>query len=343
MDERKLKILAAIVDEYIRTGEPVGSKAVTQLADVKVSPATIRNDMSVLEHLGYLEQPYTSAGRVPTVKGYRLYIDELMAVEHLSESEIKRLDSMIEKSGDAAEDGLIQCAVTTLAELTQCAAVVADSSPKFSLISKVEVIPTGKRVYVILLVTSSGNIRNRTCRLEFDLSHDQLNFFTRYLEENLHGISVSELSEEMLDRMVAAMGAYMVALSPLIKGLQEMSADLKKEEVTLSGERNLFSREDIDKMEVVKFIEHKHRITDLLDDTFNGIQVKFGAEDGDFAIGNSSMIVSKFRKGDCDAGSLGIIGPLRLDYSKIIPYIEYFTRKLTEQLTAEDDNERGGY
>jgi heat-inducible transcriptional repressor len=224
-----------------------------------------------------------------------------------------------------------------LADLTQCAAVVANSAPKFSVISKVEVIPTGKRMYVILLITSNGNIKNKACRLEFDLNHEQLEFFTRYMEENIHGVSVEELSEDMLDKMVAAMGAYMVALSPLIKGIYELSEGLKHEEITFSGEENLFSCGDLDKMEVVRFIEHKNRITELLDDTFSGIQVKFGTEDDKFVIGNSSMIVSNYRKDNRTAGSLGIIGPMRLDYGKIIPYVEYFTQKLTTLISENDD------
>ena len=153
MDDRKLKILAAVVDEYIKTGEPVGSKAIAALIDIKVSAATIRNDMAALEQLGYLEQPHTSAGRIPTFKGYRLYIDELMTVQSLPEEERSRLDKMLEEQDNLTEDVIIQSAVTTLAELTQCAAVVANSAPKFSVISKVEVIPTGKKMYVILLIT----------------------------------------------------------------------------------------------------------------------------------------------------------------------------------------------
>ena len=246
---------------------------------------------------------------------------------------------MLEEQDNLPLAVIIQGAVTTLAELTQCAAVVANSAPKFSVISKVEVIPTGKKMYVILLITSNGNIKNKACRLEFDLNHEQLEFFTHYIEEKLHGVSVEELSEEMLDKMVAAMGAYMVTLSPLIKGIYELSEGLKHEEITVSGEENLFSCHELDKMEIVRFIEHKNEITDLLDDTFSGIQVKFGTENDNLVIGNSSMIVSNYHKHNRTAGSLGIIGPMRLDYGKIIPYVEYFTQKLTTLISDEENEE----
>ena len=337
MDERKLKILAAVVDEYVRTGEPVGSKVISKLDNIKVSSATIRNDMAALEQMGYLEQPHTSAGRIPTFAGYRLYIDELMTLPDLPDEEKTRLDSLLGDK-DTPEELLVQNAAAALTEITQCAAVVTNSAPRFSVISKVEVIPTGKRLYVILLITSNGSIKNKACRLEFDLSHEQLEFFTHYIEENLNGVSVEQLSEEMFDKMVAAVSAYMVSLSPLVKGICELSEDLRQQELTLSGGEKLLSCEELDKMEVVRFIEHKNQLSDMLEDTFSGIQVKFGSESDSFAIGNSSLIVSKYRKDGKEAGSLGVIGPMRVDYKKIIPYVDYLTQKISYLMSGSDDD-----
>lgn len=337
MDERKLKILAAVVDEYVRTGEPVGSKVISKLDNIKVSSATIRNDMAALEQMGYLEQPHTSAGRIPTFAGYRLYIDELMTLPDLPDEEKSRLDSLLGDK-DTPEELLVQNAAAALTEITQCAAVVTNSAPRFSVISKVEVIPTGKRLYVILLITSNGSIKNKACRLEFDLSHEQLEFFTHYIEENLNGVSVEQLSEEMFDKMVAAVSAYMVSLSPLVKGICELSEDLRQQELTLSGGEKLLSCEELDKMEVVRFIEHKNQLSDMLEDTFSGIQVKFGSESDSFAIGNSSLIVSKYRKDGKEAGSLGVIGPMRVDYKKIIPYVDYLTQKISYLMSGSDDD-----
>ena len=337
MDDRKLKILAAVIDEYVRTGEPVGSKAISKLDNIKVSAATIRNDMAALEQMGYLEQPHTSAGRVPTFAGYRLYIDELMTLPDLPDDEKKRLDNMLGDE-DTPEELLVQNAAAALTEITQCAAVVTNSVPRFSVISKVEVIPTGKRLYVILLITSNGSIKNKACRLEFDLSHEQLEFFSHYIEENLSGISVDDLSKEVLDKMVAAVSAYMVSLFPLVRGICELSEDLRQQELTISGGEKLLSCEDLDKMEVIRFIEHKNELSDVLEDTFSGIQVKFGSENDSFAIGNSSLIVSKYRKDGKEAGSLGVIGPMRVDYKKIIPYVDYLTQKISYLMSGGEDD-----
>ncbi len=336
MDERKLKILAAIIDEYILTGEPVGSKAIAKVPGINVSAATIRNDMSMLEQLGYLEQPHTSAGRVPTFIGYRLYIDKLMKIEQLSESERSKLDDMLGQEENLTEESIIQSAGKALAELTKCATVVANAAPKFSVITKVDVVPTGKRLYLILLITSNGSIKNKACRLEFDLNDEQLDFFAHYIQENLQGVSIETLSEERMDQLITALGAYMITLAPLVKGLCELSRDLLQNELTISGEKNLLSCNEFDKNDIVKFIEHKDEFAALLNDSFSGIQVVFSEEKNDFVISNSSMIVSKYHKGNKNAGSLGIIGPMRLNYSKIIPYIEYFTQKITDILSKEE-------
>lgn len=342
MDSRKIKILKAVVDEYIMTGEPVGSKTISNLPDINVSSATVRNDMSLLEQLGYLEQPHTSAGRIPTFNGFKLYIETIMNSEppHLSEDEKSYLDSMLAEAENLTEELIIQSASTALSELTKCAAVVTNHSPKFSVITKVEVIPTGRRLYVILLITSDGSIKNKACRLEFDLDEQQLGFFTDFIQNNLEGVSLEDVSEDMLSSLITALGTYMVTLTPLIQGVYELSKDLLKDEVTVKGEKNLLYCSELDKMEVVKFMEHKNEFQKLLNDSFSGIKVVFSQEKDGFIIGNSSMIVSKYKKGNRDAGSLGIIGPMRLNYSKIIPYIEYFTQKITD-LISEDDDESG--
>lgn len=338
LDERKRRILAAVVDAYILTGEPVGSKAIAALPDIRVSPATIRNDMAMLEQLGYLEQPHTSAGRIPTYSGYRLYIDELMNEKTLSEEEKILLDSCLDVDVPTA-DALIESASKALAELTHCATVVKNVAPKFSVITKVELIPTGRRMYVLLMVTSSGNIKNKVCRLEFDLTNEQIEFFSRYMAENLQGVSIEDLDGDTIDRLVSAMGAYMVTLAPLLQGVCELAEGFKDNEIKLQGEKNLLARQDINSDQIVQFFENKNKVVkNMLDDSFGDLQVLFG-EDGGFIIENSSMIVSKIKKDGKTAGSLGVIGPMRLDYAKVIPYLEYLTDRITDIISDNDDED----
>ena len=335
MDDRKLKILAAVVNEYIVTGEPVGSKTIASMPDIRVSPATIRNDMAMLEQLGYLEQPHTSAGRIPTYKGYKLYIDQLMPEKALSDSEKQMLDNMLD-SDNPAEDALIDSASKALAEITNCVTVVSSISPQFSVIAKVDAIPTGKRMYVLLMITSSGSIQNKMCRLEFDLTNEQLQFFNNYMTENLSGVSIDSLSDETIEKLAEAMGTYAVTLTPLMNGIRELAKSFMQNDVHVSGEKNLLARNDIGAEDVINFLERKNEFSKLLDDSFSGLRVMFG-EDGGFVISNSSMIVSPIKKGGKTAGSLGLIGPMRLYYAKIIPYIEYLTDKISDILTESAD------
>lgn len=335
MDDRKLRILTAVVDEYIMTGEPVGSKVI--MSHVKASSATIRNEMAELEKQGYLEQPHTSAGRVPTYKGYRLYVDSLMQQDPLTEDEKKLLDDMLPQDYLTEKD-LVETASLALAELTKCATVVANSTPKFSLISKVEVIPTGKRMYVILMITSNGEIKNKVCRLEFDLTHEQLEFFDNFVKENLNGVPLSELSDDYISKLTEAMGAYMMTLSPLVLELLNMSREMDND-ITLNGQKNLLTCKDFDQGEIITFLDNQRELRNFIDDTFSGLNIMFSPEKDGFFIHNSSMITSPFSKDGKTAGTLGLLGPMRIDYAKFIPYLEYFTGRISDMLTQREEDE----
>ena len=335
MDDRKLKILTAVVDEYIVSGEPVGSKAI--MKHVKASSATIRNEMAELEKQGYLEQPHTSAGRVPTYKGYRLYVDMLVDDDPLTADEKQQLDSMLDSSF-VSEDDLVESASLALAKLTQCATVIADSTPKFSMISKVEVIPTGKRMYIILMVTSGGAIKNKAFRLEFDLDEEQLNFFNDFVRDNLDGLPLSELSDEYVDKLVAAMGAYMMTLSPIFTEVIKMTKEMREQDVKVNAHRNLLTCKDFNQSEIISFLDDDTRqISKFIDDTFSDLHVMFSQEKDGFVIHNSSVITAPYKKNGKNAGSLGLIGPMRLDYKKFIPYLEYFTNRISQMLTEHDE------
>lgn len=337
MDDRKLKILAEVVDEYIRTGEPVGSKALVKLSGLSVSSATIRNDMAALETMGFLEQPHTSAGRVPTYKGYRFYIERLMKPEPLSAKERSVIDEMLGKGDAITAESVIETATEALAQLTGCATFNTKNMPQISVITRVEVIPAGRRLYALLILTSSGAIKNRICRMEFDLTNEQLEFFDRFLNENLHGLKLDQLNPSMMQNLAAAMGSYMMTLTPLLYAVYELSNEFAASNVNLKGETQLLTNNEFDPGEVVQFLSHKNELARLLSSVFDGIHVVFGREDNTLAITNSSMILSKYNLGDIDAGALGVIGPVRLDYAKMIPYIKYFSDSVTRMLSASDD------
>lgn len=338
MEGRSLKILEAIVDEFIRTGEPVGSKALQEKLDINISSATIRNEMASLEQQGYLEHPHTSAGRVPTFKGYRLYIEKFAPESRLTDEQRESIDKVFEGIDATSSDEIITEASRALAAVTKCAIVSTNETSKFSVITKIDVIPTGKRMYVLLLITSSGSIKNRVCRLSFDLTNEQLAFFQRFANENLTGMNLDGLTEETIEKLTASLGAYIMTLSPLIKGVIELSEEMLRNRVDMHGESNLITCEDFKGNEVATIIESKNELTEILSNAFSGVNIMFGKEDS-FVVSNSSIITSPFSKDGVKAGSFGLIGPMRLDYKKIIPYIEYFSDKVTSMLSQRDEDE----
>lgn len=330
-----MKILTAIIDEYIRTGEPVGSKSLAEAYDIKVSSATIRNTMAALEQEGYLGHPHTSAGRVPTFKGFRYYIDNLMNPEPVAAENISRIDELLDKGG-LSDDAIVESASTALAEITKCAAISTNHASKFSVISKIDVIPTGRRMYVLLLITSNGAIKNKVCRMEFDFTDEQMKNFTDFLNENLRGVNLENMSEEYVEKLVSAMGSYMLSLSPLLHAVYELSEEMMRDSVDVKGESNLLACGDIPAQDVMRFLEQKNLFPEMLDGALSGISVKFGEEDGTVAISNSTVVSASYYKDGKPAGTLGIIGPMRLDYRKVIPYIEYLSKKVTRMLSDEE-------
>ncbi len=343
LDKRKQRIMSIVIDEFIKTGEPVGSKTIAALLDNSVSSATIRNDMAALERLGLLKQPHTSSGRIPTSLGYQLYIDEIMEPEPLSKKEKLLIDDMLGHHVAAAGE-VVEHAVQALSQITGCAAVNRSNVPNISVISRVEVIPAGRRIYALLVITSTGDIKNKVCRVEFDLNYEQIDFIVKFLNQHLKGVKLEDLNQATVQNLAVALGSYMMALSPLLYAVYELTGEISHDTVGIIGQEKLLAtglRTD----EVANFLSQKNSLSRVLEECFDGVHVLFGREDSTFAISNSSMILSQYRLGDMDAGALGIIGPVRLDYAKFIPYIEYFSdsvsRMLTEFAEPEGLEEKG--
>jgi len=337
--DRGFKVLEAVIDEYIRTGEPIGSKSICD--KLRVSAATVRSEMSALEQKGYLESPHTSAGRVPTVKGYRLYIERLVpeSQTRLSDEDRLIIDAALDDIRGAPDEVIVESASHALAELTKCAVVSASNVSRFSVITKVEVIPTGKRMYVLLLITSGGDIKNRVCRLSFDLTNEQLDFFTNFVNENLAGLDLESVSPDYIEKIGAALGSYMISMSPLLKAVADLSEEMSAKNVKFEGESNLIALNDFSKGDILSILESKSMFKELLDGAFSGVNVMFGDENT-FTVSNSGLIAGSFHKHGKPAGSFGVIGPMRLDYKKLLPYIEYFAIKVTGLLSEGKEDEQ---
>ncbi|MDF2566557.1 MAG: heat-inducible transcription repressor HrcA [Oscillospiraceae bacterium] len=298
--------------------------------------------MALLEKLGFIEQPHTSAGRVPSYLGYRLYIEKLMVQKPLTQEEKELIDSFLLQKNLTAE-AVVGSAAEALAELTGYATINMSAMPQFSVITRVEVVPAGRRLYALLIITSVGEVKNKICRVEFDLNYEQLDFFAKFINKNLYGIKTQNLNPAFIQNLAVALGSYMMSLSPLLYAVYELSGEFLHRDVGIKGETNLLTYKDFDASEIIKFISSKNELANLLNSAFDGINIIFGKENDNFAITNSSLILSQYSMGNANVGSLGVIGPIRLDYAKIIPYIEYFSNGISNALSQmiEQDDEKG--
>ena len=330
LDPRKLRILSAIVETHIATGEPVGSKLVARLLDGEVSPATIRNEMAALFDQGLLEQPHTSAGRVPSHLGYRLYLDQLMRRRPLTGPEKQRIEALFNLR-DPDPDRLLEDAAKTLAEQTGCAVISTALTKESARVRKIELIPATSRTVVILLIASNGMVKNKVCRVDFQLTAKVLEFFQGFIDRHFTGRSINDISASYLNSVAFGMGEeYMDIFTPLLSAVFDLCRECSDGQIYRSGTANLLEHEDLRRVanQLFRVINSREAVMELVDRGSEGIRVLVGKENPNSAFAGSSVIISKYRIGQDNTGAMGLIGPIRMDYARLIPHLEYFSQTL---------------
>ena len=240
LSKRRLEILSAVIRTHIDTGEPVGSKAVSELLENQVSSATIRNEMAVLGELGFLEQPHTSAGRVPSHIGYRLYVDRLMKPAPLSEGEKNLIDSYFNGHSPDPED-LIRQTSRALAGMTGCVAVSTALTAKELSIETVDVLRLSRYGYLLVMVTSTGCTKTKRCQSEFDIPSQAVVYLRNFLFEQFRGRKTADINAAFLQGMAIRMGEYSLMFTPFLLAVYELCRQAEGGDVFLEGETNLFS------------------------------------------------------------------------------------------------------
>lgn len=338
LPNRRQKILAAIVEQYIATGEPVGSNALLSKLDISVSSATIRNDMAVLTKLGYIYQPHTSAGRIPTQSGYRYYVDNLMQVAELGESDRRRIEAGVdERSGDP--EALLTKAGEALVDFTNYAAVATTPSDEHAVIKNVEIVPVSPRVAMIVLMTSTGILKSKACRADMELTPALLETCRSTVAEAFVGKPLAEIGTVMIQTLVASLGAQALTLSPLFSAIADLAEEASQSQVRLEGQSSLLGyREYADNLpELLNFLHQSGPLGMLLSSgdpsSETGIEVRIGSENRYKELSGSTTIISRYRIGDRATGAIGIIGPTRMNYSRLIPSIKYLSDIVSKTLS----------
>ena len=314
LDDRKLAVLRAIVEDYVSTNEPVGSKSVVDRHSLDVSPATIRNDMAVLEEQGYIVQPHTSAGRVPTDKGYRLFVDRLSGVKPFSAAERRAVETFL--SGAFDLDDVVMRTVRLLAQLTRQVAVVQYPSLSRSSVRHVELVPLTDRRLLLVLITNTGRVEQRVIDLPGSIDEDSITQLRAVLNACLDGRKLAEVASvvaELPERVAPGERANAAAVFSVIL---ETLVERHDERVVVGGAANLtaadFSR---GLHEVLEALEEQVVLMRLLGEAGEGLlTVRIGAENDVQGLRSTSLIAAGYGAGDHQLAKLGVLGPTRMDY-----------------------------
>jgi len=339
IDERKFRILQAIIDDYILTAIPVGSRTISKKYETSLSSATIRNEMSDLEELGYLDQPHISAGRVPSAKAYRLYVDQLLrqgAIQTLSQENIRRHFS------DRARqmEDVISHAAHVLSSLTHYTALVTSPKPMEMKIRGIQLVPVSSGSALVVIVTDSGIMRDTVIRVGSDMDADALYAISRMLTQELAGHTFSEAR-----RILAAGQEDTRRKQRMHAAIAEMIGDVEKQHaqgrLTVGGSSNILNFPEYSDVEKAKtflaLLEGKEKLLELLQK--NGemaFMVRIGPETGIPELEDCSLVTASYRLGDQTHGTIGVIGPIRMHYSHVLGILWAMGEQLTRLLEWDD-------
>ncbi len=328
MDKRKLKILSCIIELYIATGEPVGSNTVTKYLDGNISSATVRNEMVALTEMGFLEQPHTSAGRIPSYLGYRLYIDELMSKKPLTEEDKHTAEQLYELR-EPDPQKLLEEAGALLADYTGYVAISSTPCIVGCRIARIELIPASRRSILLVVVTSASVTKNRLCRLDFEVSADQLTSLHNFLKEKLTGRDVSDITTAFIQTLAASMGENSFIFSPVFLGVYEIAAELDGVDIKLEGQMNILGHAELISAakDIFSFLTDTGRLARIVEQGGQGVKVLLGTELEEVLL-PSGLILTSYETDSLIKGSLGLMGPVRMDYAKLVPFLEYYSNIL---------------
>ena len=337
MDDRKFLILQAIIDDYITTAMPVGSRTISRKSGVGFSPATIRNEMSDLEELGYLDQPHTSAGRVPSDKAYRLYVDRLLKVGKLSLDERERMHDYMQ-ARSAQVDGVIRSAAQILTDATQYTSVIV--APKLGTlrIRHIQLVPVSDGMALMIIVTNLGIVKDAVIHIPDGLNADDLYSISRMLTERLANKPLEDVRQTFSELLRDTENNRRL-MGETLRVIEKKLEAEDSSEVIIGGGSKLLNYPEYSDVEKARnflaVLESKDKIRRLIRGS-GGMEVtiRIGTENGEPEMSDCSIVTAQYRVGDGATGTLGIIGPTRMNYNRVIPVLEFMGHAVSELLSS---------
>lgn len=335
LDERKQKILQAIIRNYMETGEPVGSRTISKYSDLNLSSATIRNEMSDLEEMGYIVQPHTSAGRIPSDKGYRLYVDHILAEKDQEVQELKEL--MLERT-DKMEQMLKQV-VRVLAANTNYATMVSAPAYRRNKLKFVQLSKVNSTQILAVIMIEGNIVRNKVIDVTEELDQETVLKLNILLNSVLNGLTIEEINLAMIQNLKEQAGIHSELVGSVIDAVAEVIHSEDEVEIYTSGATNIFRYPELSDngkaSELISTFEEKQQLTDLVNQTLEnsdsrGIQVYIGQETPVQAMKDCSVVTATYELGEGLQGTIGIIGPKRMDYKNVLNTLKTLTEQLDE-------------
>lgn len=339
LSERNKNILAEIINNYVLFGDPVGSVKIARTTGLGLSPASIRNAMSDLEELGYLSHPYTSAGRIPTEKAYRYYVDSLLPVKGLSKGEKRTIENRF--SSSLALPEALHESSRLLSSLCHQMSVVMMPAFNNIIFKRIEFIRMGKERLLAILVSKTGLVINKVFDMDGDIAESDLEQINNYLNSILSGLSIREVKHKIIEEMRQEKALYNKLLARALTLGAELIKDEPEGEFHLEGRANIFNQPEFADLERMKHIfstfEEKSILLDILDKALNSedLNVWIGDESGMSALSGLSLITSSYGTNDRKLGCIGVLGPTRMDYSRLIPIVSYTAERLSNTIMED--------
>lgn len=328
---RQRMILNAIVDDYIRSAEPVGSRSISKHGGIGFSPATIRNEMADLEELGFLEQPHTSAGRIPSTKGYRYYVDHLVKVGELGEEELAHVRSYFAKRMNQMEQ-IIQHAAMILSNITNYTSVVLGPEMFSNSLKAFQLVPLNDRAAVAIVVTNTGHVENRTISIPPDFDMSEMEKVVGILNAKLAGVPLHRLQSKLYSEVGEELSRYVDHCESIIDSLGKALETDQEHRVFLSGASNMLTQpefKDVDKVKMIlDWLDETPTLMKAFASAPAGIQVRIGTENDDDAIRSCSLITASYSVDGKSLGTIGLLGPTRMDYGKVIGLLDVLSKDL---------------
>ena len=340
LSERKKKVLRSVVDLYIRTAEPVGSKAIAELPDMKYSSATIRNEMADLTALGLLEQPHTSAGRIPSAAGYRVYVDELMLDYRLSIDETRSINQAIEEKMQRV-DRLVEKVAKLVSQATDLPAISAASRQGSARVKRFDLILAGRGSVILVLMLPNDQVVNKLIKLPIQLEEADLKVLSAVLNAAMTDIPLEGFTAELMEKVMASAGKAASLVPVILDFAQQTLKNQGATNMAIAGQARLLGLpeyRDVDKAQRVLASMDEEALSNLpavMQDA-NGTKVIVGPENVSDELKDTSVVMTKFDIGDGLQGMIGVVGPTRMDYAKVTARLSYFAESLSKMFAKPE-------